>query len=46
MRKEFELIFKKIGKENLTIQRLVRISGIAIKLAVTILAIVIDAKPI
>jgi len=44
MRKEFELIFKKIEKENLTIQRLVRISGIAVKLAVIILAIVIDAN--
>lgn len=44
MRKEFELIFKKIEKQNLTIQRLVKISGIAAKLAVTILSVVIDAK--
>jgi hypothetical protein len=44
MRKEFELIFQKIKKENQTIQRLVKISGIAEKLAVTILAVVVDAN--
>ena len=44
IRKEFEQIFKKIEKENPTIKQLVKISGIAAKLAVTILAVVIDAN--
>lgn len=44
IRKEFELIFKKIQHENKTIQKLVKVSGIATKLAVTIFAVVIDAN--
>jgi transposase len=44
VRKEFELLFRKIQKENQTIQQLVKISGIATKLAVTILAVVTDAN--
>lgn len=44
IRRDFETMFKKVQRENLTIQKLVKISGIATKLAVTILAVVIDAK--
>ena len=44
IRKEFELLFGKIQKENQTIKHLVKISGIASKLAVTILAVVTDAN--
>ncbi len=44
IRKEFEELFRKIQKENKTIQQLVKISGIASKLAVTILSVVIDAN--
>jgi hypothetical protein len=44
VRKEFELLFRKIQKENQIIQQLVKISGIATKLAVTILAVVTDAN--
>lgn len=44
IRSEFETLFKKIQRENETVQRLVKVSGIATKLAVIILAVVIDAK--
>jgi len=44
IRKEFEQLFGKIQRENQTIKQLVKISGIASKLAVTILAVVTDAK--
>jgi len=44
IRKEFEVLFRKIQKENKMIQQLVKVSGIATKLAVTILAVVIDAN--
>lgn len=44
IRAEFELMFRKIQRENQTVQRLVKVSGIATKLAVIILAVVIDAK--
>lgn len=43
-RKEFELMFRKVKKENKVIRQLVKISGIGDKLAVTIFAIVIDAN--
>lgn len=42
-RKEFEKMFRKLAKENQTIGRLIKISGIAEKTAVTIYATVIDA---
>lgn len=44
IRVEFESLFKKIQRENTTVQRLVKVSGIAEKLAVMILAVVIDAN--
>lgn len=44
VRKEFEILFGKIEKENETVRNLVKVSGIAAKLAVTILAVVIDAN--
>ena len=44
VRKEFEQLFAKIQKENQTIKQLIGISGIAAKLAVTILAVVTDAS--
>ena len=44
IRRDFETMFKKVQRENQTIQKLVKISGIATKLAVTILAVVIDAN--
>ena len=44
IRKEFEVLFRKIQSENKTVKQLIRISGIASKLAVTILAVVIDAN--
>lgn len=44
IRKEFEVLFRKIQKENKTIQQLIKVSGIATKLAVTIFAVVIDAN--
>ena len=44
IRKEFEQLFGKIQKENQTIKQLVKISGIASKLAVAILAVVTDAR--
>ncbi|HAY34324.1 MAG TPA: hypothetical protein DCY06_09325 [Bacteroidetes bacterium] len=44
IRCEFEQLFKKIQRENETVRMLVKISGIATKLAVTILAVVIDAN--
>ena len=42
IREEFELMFKKIIKENKTVGQLSKVSGIAHILAVTIFAIVID----
>ena len=44
VRKEFEILFGRIEKENETVRNLVKVSGIAAKLAVTILAVVIDAN--
>jgi transposase len=44
IRRDFEVLFRKIQRENETIQKLVKISGIATKLAVSILAVVIDAS--
>ena len=44
IRKEFETLFKKIEKENETVRNMVKVSGIAAKLSVTILAVVIDAS--
>lgn len=44
IRAEFEQLFRKIQRENQTIQQLVQVSGIATKLAVTIFAVVIDAN--
>lgn len=44
IKKDFEQYFKKIRNQNETVRRLVRVSGIASKLAVTILSVVIDAK--
>ena len=43
IRSEFEALFKRIQRENETVQRLVKISGIATKLAVMIMSVVIDA---
>lgn len=44
VRQGFELMFKKIVKENKTVRELTRVSGIANILAVAIYAIVIDAS--
>ena len=44
IRRDFEVMFRKIQRENQMIQKLVMISGIATKLAVTILAVVVDAS--
>jgi len=44
IRRDFEAMFRKVQRENQTIQKLVKISGIATKLAVSILAVVIDAN--
>lgn len=44
IRRDFEAMFRKVQRENQTIQKLVKISGIATKLAVSILAVVIDAS--
>jgi transposase len=44
IRNEFEQMFRRIKKENKAIRQLVKISGIGDKLAVTILALVVDAN--
>lgn len=44
IRREFETKYKDISKENVTIRRLMNISGIGLKTAVTIYSVVIDAN--